>query len=194
MDKKQWTESEINELTLEEFYDIELTAENQKLVDEKFKDEDNVTDEEYIEFYRSILKKQLLGDGNKRKLYLDYEKEFVSPQGIISATRGEFGEYVCPMLAEELDDERMQSIVNDTESDMTSTFEETDIALLREYRSNHTREFTTAEINKAERMSSREFEFFESNARKAGMRYVEDLTEEEYAELQREIEEQTKKN
>ena len=53
------TEDEINEMTLEELLNVELSAERQRLVNEKYNDDENVTDEEYIEFLREKVKEEI---------------------------------------------------------------------------------------------------------------------------------------
>lgn len=125
-----------------------------------------------------------------KKLYCDYEKEFISPTGLITATRGEFTSSVCPMIAEELDDTKMQKIVDDTENELLSTYTNEEIELLRKYKNSQTdltTELTQSEMRFAEHISSTEFEFFEKSARNNGMRYWEDLDEKEYKELCAEI-------
>lgn len=54
--KESYTEDEVNEMTLEEMYKVPLTKNSLQLIDIIMEDEENYSDEEYIEEYRKAIK------------------------------------------------------------------------------------------------------------------------------------------
>lgn len=123
-----------------------------------------------------------------KKLYKDLEKVFVSPFGKSTITRAEYEELGIPMIAEELSDEKMQKLVDIINLSMRSEYDDEQLGWFEKYRWENGNGLTQEQINFADRMSEREFEHFECCARELGMRYWEDLDEDEYNELQKELE------
>ena len=121
-----------------------------------------------------------------KELYIG-DQVFVSQYGNSTITRGEYEDLMIPMISEEFSDEKMQKLVDNINLSMRSEYDEQDLKLLDRYRRGRG-QLTDAECRRADRISEREFEHFECCARELGMRYWEDLDENEYAELQSEIE------
>ena len=117
-----------------------------------------------------------------KQLYVG-DQVFVSQYGNSTITRGEYEDLMIPMISEEFSDEKMQKLVDNINLSMRSEYDEQDLKLLDRYRRGRG-QLTQAEINRADRISEREFEHFECCARELGMRYWEDLDEREYRELQ----------
>jgi hypothetical protein len=108
--------------------------------------------------------------------YTDYDKEFKSGQFTI--TRREYAALTISMIAEEMSDEQMQSIVNDIDASMRDLYTMNELEYLRKYREG--KRLSKEKITVADDMSGQEFIYFEQCAVGHGMRYWEDLTEEEY--------------
>ena len=126
----------------------------------------------------------------KNKLYVG-EQVFTSQYGSCTISRLDYEDLMIPMIAEELSDEQMQKLVDNINLSMRSEYDDDELALLTLYRdggNEDTAKMTQEQINLADRMSEREFEFFERCAREVGMRYWEDLDEQEAKELRAEIE------
>lgn len=121
-----------------------------------------------------------------KQLYVG-DQVFVSQYGNSTITRGEYEDLMIPMISEELSDEQMQKLVDNINLSMRSEYDEEDLRLLDKYRRGQA-QMTQEEINRADRISEREFEHFECCARELGMRYWEDLDEQEANELRAEIE------
>ena len=103
----------------------------------------------------------------------------------------DYEDLAVPMIAEEMSDEQMQKIVDNINLSMRSEYDDEQLQLLWLYRcggGEDIAKLTDEQINFADKMSEREFEFFEGCAREVGMRYWEDLDEEEYEQLQAELE------
>ncbi len=125
----------------------------------------------------------------RKKLYKDLEKVFVSPYGGCTISRLDYEALTLPMIAEELSDEQMQNLVDEINLSMRADYGFDELDWLQKYRDLSTKNSLTKEqIRFADKMSEREFEYFESCARKFGMRYWEDLDTDEYNELQNELE------
>ena len=124
-----------------------------------------------------------------KELYKDIEKVFVSPYGNSTICRLDYESCTLPMIAEELSDEQMQKLVDNINLSMRSDYDEEQLGWLEAYRGLGAENGLTEEqIRFADKMSEREFEYFEICARELGMRYWEDLDEDEYNELQKELE------
>ena len=124
-----------------------------------------------------------------KKLYKDLEKVFVSPYGSFTISRLDYEDLPIPMIAEELSDEQMQKLVDEINLSMRAEYSDEELGWLQKYRDLGAENGLTPEqISFADMMSEREFEYFETCARKFGMRYWEDLDTEEYNELQNELE------
>lgn len=121
-----------------------------------------------------------------KQLYVG-DQVFVSQYGNSTITRGEYEDLMIPMISEELSDEQMQKLVDNINLSMRSEYDKEDLKLLDKYRRGRA-QMTQEEINRADRISEREFEHFECCARELGMRYWEDLNEQEANELRTEIE------
>lgn len=122
-----------------------------------------------------------------KKFYKDIEKVFVSPYGSCTISRQDYEDLIIPMIAEELSDEQMQKLVDEINLSMRADYSDEELGWLEKYRGNGNG-LTQEQVNFADKMSEREFEYFETCARKFGMRYWEDLDEDEYNELQKELE------
>ena len=122
-----------------------------------------------------------------KELYKDIEKVFVSPYGKSTISRQDYEDLIIPMIAEELSDEQMQKLVDEINLSMRADYSDEELGWLEKYRGNGNG-LTQEQVNFADKMSEREFEYFETCARKFGMRYWEDLDEDEYNELQKELE------
>ena len=124
-----------------------------------------------------------------KKLYKDIEKVFVSPYGNCTISRLDYEDLTIPMIAEELSDEQMQKLVDEINLSMRADYSDEELGWLQKYRDLGAENGLTEEqIRFADKMSEREFEYFETCARKFGMRYWEDLDADEYNELQNELE------
>ena len=125
----------------------------------------------------------------RKKLYKDLEKVFVSPYGGCTISRLDYEALTLPMIAEELSDEQMQKLVDEINLSMRADYSDEELGWLQKYRDLGAENGLTPEqLNFADNMSEREFEYFENCARKFGMRYWEDLDTEEYNKLQNELE------
>lgn len=124
-----------------------------------------------------------------KKLYKDIEKVFVSPYGSCTISRLDYENLMIPMIAEELSDEQMQKLVDEINLSMRADYSDEELGWLQKYRDLGAENGLTPEqLNFADKMSEIEFMYFETCARKFGMRYWEDLDEDEYNELQKELE------
>ena len=123
----------------------------------------------------------------KRKLYKDTEKVFISPYGSITISRQEYEELTIPMIAEEFSDKQMQKLVDNINLSMHSDYSDEELGWLQKYRGDG-KGLTKAQLNFADKMSEIEFMYFETWATELGMRYWADLDEDEYNELQKELE------
>lgn len=124
-----------------------------------------------------------------KELHLDYLKEFKSQYGDITITREEYEELTIPMIAVEFSDEQMQKLVDNINLSMRSDYDDKELGWLSAYRNLGAENGLTAEqIRFADSMSEREFEYFERCARELGMRYYEDLDDEEVEEINAEKE------
>lgn len=124
-----------------------------------------------------------------KKLYKDIEKVFVSPYGSCTISRLDYEDLMIPMIAEELSDEQMQKLVDNINLSMRSDYDDEELGWLQKYRDlGAENELTPEQLNFADKMSEIEFMYFETCARELGMRYWEDLDEDEYNELQKELE------
>lgn len=125
----------------------------------------------------------------KKRLYLDYFHEFKSQYGDIIITRGDYEDLTLPMIAIEFSDEQMQKLVDNINLSMRSDYDDKELGWLSAYRNLGAENGLTAEqIRFADKMSEREFEYFERCARELGMRYYEDLDDEELEEINTEKE------
>lgn len=115
--------------------------------------------------------------------YTDYDKEFKSGQFTI--TRREYAELTAPMIAEEMSDEQMQNIVNHIDACMRCLYTIKELGYLRKFREG--KRLSKEKTIVADDMSSQEFIYFEQCALAHGMRYWEDLTDEEYELLTNEL-------
>lgn len=115
--------------------------------------------------------------------YTDYDKEFKSGQFTI--TRREYAELTAPMIAEEMSDEQMQNIVNHIDACMRCLYTIKELGYLRKFREG--KRLSKEKTIVADDMSSQEFIYFEQCACAHGMRYWEDLTDEEYELLTNEL-------
>lgn len=115
--------------------------------------------------------------------YTDYDKEFQSGQ--FSISRRWYAELTYPMIAEEMSDEQMQSIVNDIDASMRSLYTMNELEYLRKFREG--KRLSKEKTIVAEDMSGEEFIYSEQCACAHGMRYWEDLTDEEYELLTNEL-------
>ena len=122
-----------------------------------------------------------------KELYKDVEKVFVSPYGSSTISRQEYEELAIPMIAEEFSDEKMQKLVDNINLSMRSDYGNEELGWLEKYRGDG-KGLTPGQLNFADKMSEIEFMYFETCARELGMRYWEDLDEDEYNELQKELE------
>ena len=113
--------------------------------------------------------------------------EFKSQYGTITITRGEYEDLAIPMIAEEFSDEQMQKLVDNINLSMRSDYDEEQLGLLQQYRGSG-KGLTQEQINFADKMSEREFEYFERCATELGMRYWEDLDDDEAEILQYRLE------
>jgi hypothetical protein len=124
-----------------------------------------------------------------KKLYKDIEKVFVSPYGSCAISRLDYENLMIPMIAEELSDEQMQKLVDEINLSMRADYSDEELGWLQKYRDLGAENGLTPEqLNFADKMSEIEFMYFETCARKFGMRYWEDLDEDECNELQKELE------
>lgn len=124
-----------------------------------------------------------------KELYKDIEKVFVSPYGSCTISRQDYEDLMIPMIAEELSDEQMQKLVDEINLSMRADYSDEELGWLQKYRDLGAENGLTPEqLNFADKMSEIEFMYFETCARKFGMRYWEDLDEDEYNELQKELE------
>ena len=119
----------------------------------------------------------------KKQLYLDYTREFKSQYGSLTITREDYESLTIPMIAIEFNDEQMQKLVDNINLSMRSDYDEEQLGWLKSYRSNG-EGLTKEQTNFADKMSEREFEYFETCAVNMGMRYYEDLSDEEFNELE----------
>lgn len=111
------------------------------------------------------------------KVYNDVDKIFTSGQ--FSITRQDFESMPCVMMAELCDDETMQNIVKGIDYFMTTDFKPIELRKFHLFRIGEEDKLTRNEIITCERISCVEFEYMEKLALHYGMRYWEDLTEEE---------------
>lgn len=124
----------------------------------------------------------------ERKLYTG-NTEFKSQYGTITITRGEYEDLMIPMIAEEFSDEQMQKLVDNINLSMRSDYDEKQLGWLWAYRNIGAENgLTDEQIRFADKMSEREFEYFERCATELGMRYWEDLDDDEYETLKYRIE------
>ena len=123
----------------------------------------------------------------EKKLYKDIEKVFVSPYGSSTICRLDYESCTLPMIAEELSDEQMQKLVDEINLSMRADYSDEELGWLEKYRGNGDG-LTPAQLNFADKMSEIEFMYFETCAKNLGMRYWEDLDDDEYNELQKELE------
>ena len=124
-----------------------------------------------------------------KELYKDLDKVFVSPYGSCTVSRLDYEDLIIPMIAEELSDEQMQKLVDEINISMRSDYSDEELGWLQKYRNSVAENGLTPEqLNFADKMSEIEFMYFETCARKFGMRYWEDLDKNEYNELQKELE------
>lgn len=115
-------------------------------------------------------------------IYRDLEKEFTSKHGHITITREDYESQTIPMIAEEMSDEKMQAIVDDINLAMKQDYDEEQLGWLQKYRGDG-KGLTKEQLRFADKMSERECEYFERCATDNGMRYWEDLDEDEEATL-----------
>lgn len=124
-----------------------------------------------------------------KELYKDIEKVFVSPYGSCMISRLDYEDLMIPMIAEELSDEQMQKLVDEINLSMCADYSDEELGWLQKYRDLGAENgLTDGQLNFADKMSEIEFMYFETCARELGMRYWEDLDEDEYNELQKELE------
>lgn len=124
-----------------------------------------------------------------KELYKDIEKVFVSSYGSSTISRQDYEDLMIPMIAEEFSDEQMQKLVDNINLSMRSDYDDEQLGWLWAYRNlGAETDLTPAQLNFADKMSEIEFMYFETCARELGMRYWEDLDEDEYDELQKELE------
>lgn len=117
---------------------------------------------------------------NKRNAGSDFwTREFTSIFGNSTIRRSEYEEMSVPMISGEMSDEQMQKIVDNINMSMQSDYDQEQLRWLKKYRGNG-EGLSDEQIRFADKMSEREFEYFESCAREVGMRYYEDLGDEEY--------------
>ena len=121
------------------------------------------------------------------KVYTNLEKEFKSEYGSATITRAEYEDAPVPMVAVLMSDEQMQKIVDAINLSMCSDYDAEHIGWLEKYRGDG-KGLTREQINFADKMSEREFEYWESCAREFGMQYYEDLDPCECEEIRAEIE------
>ncbi len=120
-----------------------------------------------------------------KKLHLDYLKEFKSQYGDITITREDYEDCTLPMIAVEFSDEQMQKLVDNINLSMRSDYDAEQLAWLWAYRNLGAENgLTDEQIRFADKMSEREFEYFERCATELGMRYYEDLDDEEFDEIE----------
>lgn len=115
------------------------------------------------------------------------DQVFTSQYGYSTITRGEYEDLIIPMISEEFSDEKMQKLVDNINLAMRSEYDEKDLKLLDKYRRGRG-QMTDADWRRGDRISEREFEHFECCARELGMRYWENLDDDEAEELRTEIE------
>ena len=118
---------------------------------------------------------------NKKHAMGDFwTHEFRSAFGNATISRSDYEDLTIPMIAGEMSDEQMQKIVDNINLSMQSDYDQEQLCWLQEYRYIGKPNLTVEQINFADKMSEREFEYFEGCAREVGMRYYEDLDDEEY--------------
>lgn len=127
----------------------------------------------------------------EKTIYPDLRKEFISSYGAATICREDYEDLMCAMAAVEMSDEQMQTIVDKINQAMDSEYDRRELGLLERYRGGACG-MTQAQIDYAETMSEREFEFFENCAIEVGMRYYEDMTAEECYEIAGLMAKQTK--
>jgi len=127
----------------------------------------------------------------EKQVYTDYKKEFRATYGCytLSITRGEYASMTLSMIAEEMSDEKMMCIARDVCMEMYQRYGD-ELALLERYRKT-SRGMTDEEIRKADKMDETESELIEKFAQNDGMRYWEDLDDDEYETLKSLIEKET---
>lgn len=121
------------------------------------------------------------------KVYTNLEKEFKSEYGPMTITRAEYEGATVPMVAVLMSDEQMQKIVDAINLSMCSDYDAEHLDWLKRYRGDG-KGLTREQINFADKMSEREFEYWESCAREFGMEYYEDLESWEYEEIRAAVE------
>ena len=127
----------------------------------------------------------------KKRLYTNVEKEFKSKYGFLTICRLDYIGLDVPMIAEEMSDEQMQKIVDEINLSMAQDYDKKQLNLLWKYKNENCKDLTEEEIRFADKMSEKEFEYFENCAIKFGMRYWEDLDEDEQKELSKKIQEKS---
>ena len=86
-----------------------------------------------------------------------------------------------------MSDEQMQKIVDAINLSMRSDYDAEHLGWLEKYRGDG-KGLTREQINFADKMSEREFEYWESCAREFGMEYYEDFSESECEEIRAAVE------
>ena len=119
-----------------------------------------------------------------KTFYTDYEKQFKAGQFTI--TRGDYLDLPVAMIPEEMSDEQMQKIVDEINGEMICRFSENELQLLEEYKKCDNN-LSEEDSWKASNISEEEFAISERAAVKCGMRYWEDLDDDEYDEISYEI-------
>jgi hypothetical protein len=118
---------------------------------------------------------------NKRNGCEDFwTHEFMSAFGNVTISRSDYEDLALPMIAGEMSDKQMQEIVDKINLSMQSDYDQEQLGWLQEYRYAEKPNLTEEQLHFADKMSEREFEHFEGCAREVGMRYYEDLDDEEY--------------
>mgnify|MGYP003315036231 CR=1 FL=1 len=113
----------------------------------------------------------------KMKVYTDVDKVFTCGQ--FSITRQDFEILPCLMLSELCDDETMQKIVDDVCKCMEDTYTKEELEMYRKFRNYDSCNLTLEEKDYCNDMEDYEFAITEKTAIHYGMRYWDDLSEEE---------------
>lgn len=122
------------------------------------------------------------------ELYNDLDRVFVSPYGSYTISRLDYEDLMIPMIAEEFSDKQMQKLVDEINLSMSADYSDEELCWLQNYRDLGAENGLTPEqLNFADKMSEIEFMYFETCAKKLGMRYWEDLDKDEYDKLQKEL-------
>lgn len=134
-----------------------------------------------------------------KKIYTDLKKVFISPYGAATISREDYECCMCALAACEMSDEQMQSIVDEINQSMAAEYNPYELGLLARYRGGACG-MSQRDIDYADKMSEREFDFFETIATNKGMRYYEDMTDGEcerinkiFEQVQREKEKENQK-